>query len=626
MSNNKQQLACLYTKHKTQKRKVWQDGRLVLKGNSNKAILHDANPPPGSGDPSLGECEITSSQLQAILQQFGSQNGGINTGPGLLETERFLIEIEGPWANNNSTSFSTLSASNTLQKRQLNGKKNGSSSMKKLLSSKFQKPKSYVPPPPGTQRSRMEQRLGKRRRPLQPGELVARHYGGGSGNAGGNRGGFDYPQTNFNNQQGQDYRGDNYHPQHIRGNLSDNFGRGLPVARPSAQPSGQGETATSIENTNHGMNASFRTFKNRDIVVPGSGTGVSRGAGNAATGSRVGRLQQHSQYGRAGSQRKSNTLSFVQNEFDSTRYYGTDEEDEGGDEDLSPPKASTFAQGLVDARKGEQHQQQQLLLLRNDRNSQTQNCDERTYRKNSGIFVGGDSLQKVGNTLEHQEMQSQNDANQTYSHQNRCQSSTPSLAPVNTRNKNENLCETRNDNKNDIQSVSKVLVAEQRSGPLQSHHHGKTELDYDDEESEEDDEEFSDGDIAAPVPFQLKALSAPSDANKSKDGTTSSSVSGNRLLALFGAGVNDTNKTSKKRESEKENSMMAVNSNGESKSKNVDGSQQNNRSYGGVKKDEMTNSDEGNANSGHLGDVGGFYLPPADTSSEESSDDDSDEE
>ena len=596
----------------------------MLKPNSNRAILHDANPPPGSGDPSLGECEITSSQLQAILQQFGGQSSGINTGLGLLETERFLIEIEGPWANNNSTSFSTLSASNTLPKRQLNGKKNGSSSMKKLLSSKFQKPKSYVPPPPGTQRSRMEQRLGKRRRPLQPGELVARHYGGGSGDPGGNRGGFGYPQANFNNQHDQDYRGNNYHPQHIRGNVSDNFSRGLPVARPTAQHSGQGESATSIENTNHGMNTSFWAFENRDIVVPGSGTGVSRGAGNAPTGSRVGRLQQHSQYGRAGSQRKSNTLSFVQNEFDSARYYGTDEEDEGGDEDRSPPKASTFAQGLDEARKGEQHQQQQHEQ-QNDRNSQTQNYDERTNRKSSGGFVG-DSLQKVGNTLEHQEMQARNDANQTHSHQNRCQSSTPSSAPLSTRNKKENICETPNENKNDNQSVSKVLVAQQKSGQLQSHHHGKTELDYHDEESEEDDEEFSDGDIAAPVPFQLKVLSAPSDMNKSKDGTTSSSVSGNRLLALFGAGVKDTNKTSKKRESEKENSMMAVNSNGESESKSVDGSQQNVRSYSGAKKDEITNSDEGNANPGHLGSVGGFYLPPADTSSEESSDDDSDEE
>jgi hypothetical protein len=151
-SSTRQQYSCLYTKHKTQKRRVWQDGRLVLQ--STRALLHDANPAPGSDDLPLGECEVTNSQRQALLQQQESR----------LETDKFLIQVEGPWV---APATSITQAVPT----------EFSSSMQKLLNRKFQKPKAYVPPHPSNRQSRLHTVLGKRRCPLQPGDLERIHHG-----------------------------------------------------------------------------------------------------------------------------------------------------------------------------------------------------------------------------------------------------------------------------------------------------------------------------------------------------------------------------------------------------------------------------------------------------------------
>ena len=49
--------ACLYSKHKLQKRKVWKDGKIVL--SNNHAILYDGNPPPGALNLPLDEVDLT---------------------------------------------------------------------------------------------------------------------------------------------------------------------------------------------------------------------------------------------------------------------------------------------------------------------------------------------------------------------------------------------------------------------------------------------------------------------------------------------------------------------------------------------------------------------------------------
>jgi hypothetical protein len=140
--------ACLYTKHKTQKRKIWQDGRLVLQSNS--VILHDANPPPGSGDPPLGECEITTSEL-SVMMQDATQS---------LEIEKYLVQIEGLWTGRK---YVTTVA-----------KSEPPSFMKNVLTKKFQRPARKVPPPLSSRQQSWEK---KRLRPLQPGELHRQYYG-----------------------------------------------------------------------------------------------------------------------------------------------------------------------------------------------------------------------------------------------------------------------------------------------------------------------------------------------------------------------------------------------------------------------------------------------------------------
>jgi hypothetical protein len=164
---NASQFCCLYTKHKTRKKKIWQDGRLVLQ--SFKGVLHDANPAPGSGDPALDECELTATQRGALMR----------TSETRLETGHFLIQVEGPWVTPLQTSSSNLPArnKNKAQSKSTSTSTSISTSMQKLLSRKFQKPTAYVPPPPNARPSRLQMALGKRRRPLQPGELERQHYG-----------------------------------------------------------------------------------------------------------------------------------------------------------------------------------------------------------------------------------------------------------------------------------------------------------------------------------------------------------------------------------------------------------------------------------------------------------------
>ena len=154
-NNGKLQFACLYTKHKTQKRRVWHDGRLLVRQRS--AIVFEANPPPGSADPPLDECTLTDNKRQAIIQNKEMR----------LESDKFLIDVDGPWRKPLSDANKTIAPK-------------VSSSMQKLFNKKFQKPRAYIPPNPADQPNRLQTIMGKRKRPLQPGELVRLHYGEGA--------------------------------------------------------------------------------------------------------------------------------------------------------------------------------------------------------------------------------------------------------------------------------------------------------------------------------------------------------------------------------------------------------------------------------------------------------------
>lgn len=150
-SSRAQQLSCLYTKHKTQKRKIWLDGRLVL--NSMRASLYDAHPPPGSGNPKLDECEVNRSQCDALLRKIENR----------IETEKFIIEVTGPWTV--STTAMTMAKPNPLV----------SQGMQKVMTRKFRKPGAFIPRNP--MQERQDPAPTKRQRPLQPGELQQRNYG-----------------------------------------------------------------------------------------------------------------------------------------------------------------------------------------------------------------------------------------------------------------------------------------------------------------------------------------------------------------------------------------------------------------------------------------------------------------
>lgn len=143
------QLACLYTKQKTQKHKSWLDGRLVV--SETGVALHKADPPPGSGDLILDQAELTRHEADTLL--FGQRRN--------LELEMHLIMIEGPW-------IGVTSAASSLEVAPL-----VSTAMHKVMKRKFRNPVTVAPPP---QLIRSAPQI-KRRRPLQPGELVRRYYG-----------------------------------------------------------------------------------------------------------------------------------------------------------------------------------------------------------------------------------------------------------------------------------------------------------------------------------------------------------------------------------------------------------------------------------------------------------------
>ena len=120
------------------------------------ASLFDAHPPPGSGDPKLDECCLSRLQCDALIRQMETR----------LETEKFLVQVEGPWIA--STASVALAKPNALV----------SQGMKKVITRKFQKPGKYVPKHPMQEQQNQPPGMRKRQRqPLQPGELQRRYYG-----------------------------------------------------------------------------------------------------------------------------------------------------------------------------------------------------------------------------------------------------------------------------------------------------------------------------------------------------------------------------------------------------------------------------------------------------------------
>mmetsp|Transcript_3144 Transcript_3144/g.6410 ORF Transcript_3144/g.6410 Transcript_3144/m.6410 type:complete len:879 (-) Transcript_3144:476-3112(-) len=194
----------LYTHQKTKKKKSWKDGRLVLQNTS--ASLFEAISIPGSAGGAIDSLDLTTKEARCLRDGYYD---------GELESEKFLITVEGPWnavgggsdgsvnGTNNDDNDSnnplwnnptTQSTKRQLQQRQLlRQRQQPSASMKKLLSNKFRIPQKIIPLHPEEKRRREAinggggiggRRMAKRSRPLQPGELERRFYGDGSGTYG----------------------------------------------------------------------------------------------------------------------------------------------------------------------------------------------------------------------------------------------------------------------------------------------------------------------------------------------------------------------------------------------------------------------------------------------------------
>ena len=108
------QYSCLYTKQKTQKKKVWQDGRICIRGRIVE--LHYDDPPLGSGDQVIDCCKIGGSDLQQIISGKFHQ---------VLEMEKCIVKVEGPWLG---TKKLPLADNESVQI---------SASMKKVIHNKF---------------------------------------------------------------------------------------------------------------------------------------------------------------------------------------------------------------------------------------------------------------------------------------------------------------------------------------------------------------------------------------------------------------------------------------------------------------------------------------------------------
>lgn len=138
------QFSCLYTKQKLQKRKIWKDGRFVLRGN--RAELYDAFPLPGIESVTLDRCELRRQDVDFVVLNCQL----------VVEMENHIVRVEGPWVPHSNrmpgTSTPTISMS-----------------MQKVVTRKFRKPPITMPTGSSNQG---ESFLRKRRRPLQPGELT----------------------------------------------------------------------------------------------------------------------------------------------------------------------------------------------------------------------------------------------------------------------------------------------------------------------------------------------------------------------------------------------------------------------------------------------------------------------
>lgn len=285
--------SCLYTKQKTQKRKKWLDGRVIVQ-KSGLVNLYGADPKVvGAGaNMTLDTVALSIEQAKLII------NGIVKE----IDFEKYLCEIEGEWnasnASNGSGSqgASATSSIHSLQKKSDNSnlmarKRKSDPGMQKLLNSKFRKPTKFIPN--SSKRSSQNMAQVQRMRPLQPGEYMRQFQ---------NSGNHMNSRQNLNGHYGQ-----NANLQHRMRPVSQ---RGQPSQGLNEVHNQQDfqQRPSSHSNSNPYQKPSSETFQQNSFPSTGNNNISS------ATGFRQAKPQPVNQ-----NQSKSN--NFVSNDFDPSSFY-----------------------------------------------------------------------------------------------------------------------------------------------------------------------------------------------------------------------------------------------------------------------------------------------------------------
>jgi hypothetical protein len=338
--------SCLFTKHKSQKRKIWQDGKLKVSPSGSISIYEiGSNIISGNDAPPVDTMCIHTSQIGTIKP--GSE----------LESEKFLITVEGEWRQQQSmatTSTPNITNANVVVNNNNSMKaKNGRDGMKKLMVHKFRKPTKFIP----GQNSRNNHPLIVRKAPLQPGEYIQQFQDQSSNNNTMTHvqmnGGFQsYPSYNSRNvpMSHHVHRQEQYPQEHIRDESN------VP-SHPSNVQNSRTNTTSSIPPT-HYSNGTHQAFK------------------QALSSMKL---------------TKKCDNPFISNEFNPSSYYDESDEEEEDDDETSKKDLNMNCENF-DFEKN--HSESTILYHANLSKRDHDECDQNYLSKDDFNNNTGDSLSK----------------------------------------------------------------------------------------------------------------------------------------------------------------------------------------------------------------------------------------
>ena len=337
--------SCLFTKHKSQKRKIWQDGKLKVSPSGSISIYD------------IGSNIISGNDAAPVdtMCIHTSQIGTIKPGSE-LESEKFLITVEGEWRqqqNMATTSTPNVTNANVAVNNNNSMKaKNGRDGMKKLMAHKFRKPTKFIP----GQNSRNNHPPIVRKAPLQPGEYMQQFQGQSS-----NNNNMTHVQMNGGFQSYPSYNSRNVPMSH-------------PVHRQEQYPQEHNREESSIPS--HPSNVQNSRNNTNSSIPPTQCSNDTHQAFKQALPS-----MRHT---------KNYDNAFVTNEFNPSSYY--DESDEEEDDSETSKKDSNINNENFDFEKN--HSESTILYHANSSKRDRDECDQNYVSKDDVNNNTGDSLSK----------------------------------------------------------------------------------------------------------------------------------------------------------------------------------------------------------------------------------------